>query len=221
MIIGSILLLIAIAEFGLGIWFITKYPKNQTTLWYGLFALGVSFYVGSNAFGFLEIGDMNYAEKVGWSGAAIITASFLAFSYSFPLPRKKNPELIPLVLWPIIVFVPTFLFTTLLIGFSSNELYNYETGYQTVDGPYFWVFLIFFGVYWLWSLKNLISNYLNSDGIHRWQLRMLLTGVSLSLLVSVVFDIILPLIARTNFGYVGSLFSAIWLGFTASIILKK
>lgn len=219
--IGWILIIIAVAEFFLGFWFLTKYQKNQATFWYGLFSMGAAVYVMSNGFGFLGLGDPNYTEKVGWSAGAFLTACFLGFSYSFPLPRKTMSELLPLVIWPIIVFVPAILFTTLIIGFSDNQLFNYKTGYMTASGPYFWTFMLFFGAYWTWSIRNLIINYVKSDGIHRWQMGNILFGVATSLVVSITFDIIFPLVVLTKFGYIGSLATSVWLGFTSYIIVKK
>src|SRR5262245_50225354 len=107
---GSFLLLIAVAELCLGIWFLTQYQKNQATSWYGLFAIATAIYVASNGLGYL-INNFYIAERFGWVGG-IMTATFiLPFSFSFPLPQKPIQQLLPLVLWPLAVFIPGFLLT--------------------------------------------------------------------------------------------------------------
>lgn len=218
MTIGILLLAIALAEFALGLWFIFAYRRQQSTFWYGLFAIGAASYVGSNGLGFL-LDNFYIAERLGWAGGALLTSFFLPFSFSFPIPRRSAREMIPWVVWPIIIFVFGTIFTDLFI--KDQGIISYRAGYQTSVGPLFWFYLLFFGVYWTWSIANLISRRLESDGIHRWQLNMLLLGVLASLTFSVAFDIVLPLVAVSNFGYVGSLFSTVWLGFTSYILVKK
>lgn len=220
MIIGFILLLIAIAEVALGVWFLTKYQRNQATMWYGLFAIGAAIYVASNGYGFLFNsiqGDLT--ERFGWLGGGILTAFFLAFSFTFPLPKKKLSELLPLVIWPLAVFIPGFLWTDVFL--HRQPLIHYGTGYQTAPGPFFWFFVVYFAVYWMWAITNLVIRLRVSDGLHRWMIRMVLFGILASLAVSSVFDITLPLVTTSRFGYVGSLFTSVWLGFTSYIILRK
>ncbi|MBI2984615.1 MAG: hypothetical protein HYY50_03250 [Candidatus Kerfeldbacteria bacterium] len=218
MIIGIILLLIALAEFILGLYLIFSYQRSQATMWYGLFALGISFYVASNGLGYMQ-NNFYIAERMGWLGGLMTAIFILPFSWTFPLPRKKVNEILPYVIWPLAVFVPGIFWTSIFL--SGNGVIDYIKGYQTSPGPYFWFMLIFFFAYWIWALANLVYRFTKSDGQHRWMLKMILVGIGLSLLVSVVFDIIYPLVAISKIGYVGSLFSAIWLGFTSYIILKK
>jgi hypothetical protein len=220
MTIGIILSLIALAELYLGIWFLAKYRKNQATMWFGLFCLGAAIYVGSNGLGFLEIFvTPDTAERLGWAGGAIATAMFLPFSFSFPLPYKTNRELVSLAVWPVALFVPGFLWTNVLL--ENQRKIVFGEGVQTDPGPLFWFFLVFFAIYWGWALVNMILHMRRSDGIHRWQLRMMLFGIGISLLVSVGVDIVWPLITVSRLGYIGSLFNSAWLGFTAYILLKK
>lgn len=220
MIIGYTLLVIALIEFILGLLFIFKYQKSQTTIWYGLFCIGVSVYVASNGSGYIfGASGGGFNEHAGWAGGIIATIMFLPFSYSFPITRKKISELLSLVMWPFVIFLPASLFTDLLI--SNKGIYKFGESYETSVGIYFWVMILFFGVYWFWSFINLIASHQTSDGIHRWQLKYLILGTLLSFAVTVSFDIIIPLVTSSRFGYVGSLFTSVWLGFTSYILLKK
>lgn len=218
MVIGYILLVIALVEFILGLWFIFRYQKSQATIWFGLFCIGSSIYVGGNGIGFV-IDNVSFAERIGWAGGALATTFFLPFSYTFPIARRTVRELLPWVLWPTIFFCFGSLFTDLIV--EDIGLISYRVGYRTADGPYFWTFLVFFAVYWIWALWNLAFTIRKSDGYHRWQAKMVITGIIASLIVSTIFDITLPLITVSHFGYVGSFFTSIWLGFTSYILLKR
>lgn len=218
MIIGSILLIISVAEFALGVWFLTKYQRSQATMWYGLFAIGTSLYVASNGLGYL-VNNFYIAERFGWIGGMMTAVFILPFSFSYPLPKRPVSELLPYVVWPLAVFIPGLFWADIFI--TDKGVINYRQGYQTQVGTYFWFMLAFFAVYWIWALVNLFQTMKKSDGQHRWQLRMILIGLIVSLIVSVSFDVILPLVTKSRLGYIGSMFSAVWLGFTSYIIMKK
>lgn len=220
MIIGSILLLIAILELLMGLRFLFGYQRSLSTQFYGLFSLSIALYVGANAFGYLGVTISGQtAEHLAWAGGALGTIFYLPFTYSFPVPRRTFQELFPWILWPLAVFVPGILFSDYFI--QQQGIVRFGYGYVTETGPLFWFFLLFFGLYWIWSIRNLIVRLRQSDGIHRWQLRLILIGLLTSLLVTVVFDVVMPLTSATRFGYVGSLFTSVWLGFTGYIILKR
>ncbi len=218
MLIGYTLILIALAELALGLYLITKYQNSQAKIWYGLFCMAVAIYVGANGLGYLR-DNFYIAERVGWAGALLTSIFILPFSFSFPLPRKKFGELWPLVVWPILIFIPAVLTTDLLL--NNQGSINYTQGYQTLQGPYFYAMVSLFGVYWLWALINMFWRRSHSDGVHRRQLNLILLSIVFSLAVSTVTDIILPIVTKSALGYVGSLFSSVWLGFTAYIILRK
>lgn len=218
MLIGYTLILIALAELSLGLFLIFRYQRSPAQMWYGFFCLAISLYVMANGLGYLR-DNFYIAERIGWMGAILTSIFILPFSFSFPLPRKRLSELLLLVVWPIVIFVPAILATDILL--NDSGIINYREGYQTSQGPYFFALVGLFGVYWLWALINLFWRRSRVDGVHRQQLNMILLGISASLAVSVTTDIIIPLVSKSTIGYVGSLFSAVWLGFTAYIVLRK
>lgn len=218
--IGWLLLVIALAELCLGLFFLFRYQKNQATFWYGLFAISAALYVGSNGLGYADAlisGQM--AEQLAWIGGMNTAFFFLAFSYSFPLPVKNNKEVLPWVVWPAGLFTLGILFTDVFIGRQVIPLFG--EGYTTDAGPLFWFMVTTFGLYWVWSVTNFIRRARVSDGVFRRNIQLILAGIFCSLAVSSVFDIYMPLTNVTRFGYVGSLFTSVWLGFTSYIILKK
>lgn len=218
MLIGLILIALALVELWLGLYFIFRYEKRQSTIWYGLFFIGASVYVGANGWGFIY--DQFYiAERFGWFGGALATSLFLPFSYSFPIPQRTYRELLPWVIWPVVIFGLGSLFTDLFV--KEQGIISYREGYQTAAGKFFWLYILFFATYWVWAITNLAKSFLRSDGIHRWILKMTLVGILTSLLVSIIFDIALPLITKSRFGYLGSLFTSVWVLFTGYILVAK
>lgn len=220
MIIGIILLVIALAELGLGLKFLFSSQRNQTTIFYGLFAIGSAVYVSSNGFGYLGWPfNPQLAESFGWAGGALATIFFLPFSFSFPIPRRTFRELWVLVVWPLLIFIPGFIFTDLLV--RHRGVIAFGQGYKTDTGPYMWVFLLFIAVYWLWSICNFVLSYRKTDGIHRSQMRIILFGTLVSVTGTLIMDVYEPLRHVSHYGYVGSLLTAFWLGSSAYILLKK
>lgn len=218
MTIGIILLVIALAEFALGLYFIFRYVRSPATIWYGLFCISAAIYVGANGLGY-ALDSFYIGERFGWAGGILTGAFFLPFSFTYPIPERQARDLLPLVLWPAAVFILPLLLTNLFI--ADRGIVYYRGGYQTTPGDYFWFMILMFVVYWAWSILNLVRHHRRSDGIHRWQLRMILIGIITSLAVAIVFDIIYPFVTTSRVGYVGSLFTSIWLGFTSYILVKK
>lgn len=218
--IGYFLTLLGLAQLILGFWFILGYRGNQTSLWYGFFMIGVALYVSANGIGYLDwMLSQETAEHLAWAGGAITATFILPFSFSFPYPKKRVRELLPLIVWPILIFVPGILWKSIFI--IQQAQINFKNGYLTQTGAYFPFFLIFFVTYWLWAFVNFTLSLRTSDGVHRRYLSIFLIGTIVSIVISGYFDIYLPLTKTTHFGYVGSLCSVVWFGFTSYILVKK
>lgn len=218
MVIGYVLLAIALAEFVLGLFFLTRYKNQQSTFWFGLFCFGSAIYVGSNGMGFISH-MFNISEKMSWLGGMFATAMFLPFSKSFPFPQKNFRELVPWAVWPVAVFSAGLIFSDAFI--IGRGITPFTPGYLTQPGQLFWFMVVILVLYWTWSLGNLIRTFQKSDGTFKKNLRLILFGILVSLLFSIFFDIVLPLVTVNTFGYVGSVMTSVWLGFTSYILLKK
>lgn len=218
MIMGLSLIVVSLIELWLGCWFFYRYQKNQAIIWYGLFTLAVALYVGANGLG--SITDNYFIhEKISWVGGILTAIFFLPFSFSFPIQQKKGSELVSLVFWPAIIFTAGIVFSNSFINEPPQP--NLVEGYQTSPGELFWLLITSFFGLWIWSLSNLVRSYKRVDGIKKSQTRILTIGVSLSLLVSIIFDIFYPLFTVSQVGFVGSLFTSIWLFTTSYIIIRK
>lgn len=219
MVIGYILLAISLIELILGLRFIFGYEKSQSTIWYGLFFIGAAIYVGANGSNYIFGNALFQGERWTWFGGVCATAFFLPFSFSYPIARKSVQELLPLVIWPMAVFLPSLIVTDVFI--KNPTLFIQTVGYQTEAGVLFWFMIAFIMVYWLWAIVNLVRQMQRSDGMHRRNILLILFGIIISLAVLTFSDIIYPLFAVSRIGYVGSLFTSVWLGCTSYILLKK
>jgi len=215
--IGYVLLAIALAELFLGLRFLFTYHKQQSVIWYGLFCIGVAIYVGANGIGFLTE-SAYYGERLSWVGGMMATTFFLPFTFVFPLPRRQVSETIGWVVWPLLVFIPGLLLTNAFV--NERGITRFGQSYQTSTGELFWLMIGAFLCYWVWSLRNLIASFRASDGIHRRNLRLILTGIIVSIIFAIIFDILIPLVTKSSVGYVGSLMTSAWLGVTTYIIRK-
>jgi hypothetical protein len=220
MIIGFILLAIAVVQVIIGLNLIFKYQRSASPIFYAFFSFAVALYAGANGLGFTGLFQNDgIFETLAWTGGMLTAVFILPFSYAFPQKRKTNSELLALSIWPFIIIVGGLLFSDLFI--IPQKIANYGTGYTTLAGSYFWFMILIFAVYWIWAVRNLWLSFRTSGGFNRWMLRVLLIGLVVSVLTSTVFDIIFPLTMPTRFGYIGSLLSAIWVGATGYIMVRK
>lgn len=218
MTIGIILTTLALFELCLALWFLSKYQRSTTIVSYALFALGSAIYVGMNGVGYIS-GSYYFGEKLGWLGGVIATTFFLTFSMSYPHPRKAWREMLPWILWPLVIFGLGIIATNLFIG--TNTITHFGDGYMTSVGTYFSLLIVYVAFYWTWSITNLVRSYRHTADAQHRMIRYILIGTLVSLTGTITFDIIIPLITVSNLGYVGSLFNAAWLGMTSNILVRK
>ncbi len=216
--IGYILVVLAVLEVYLGFYLLTRYQRSQTTTYYALFALGSALYVGMNGLGYLT-GSYFIGEKLSWFGGIIATIFFLPFSLSYPFPRKSFKDVLPWILWPLLIFGLGEPLTELFI--ENGYGLHYQTGYKTNDGEFFYFLIAFIFAFWAWSIVNLVRTYKIFGGTQRRLLKFVLIGTGISLAASIGFDILLPLFVVSKLGYIGSLFNAAWVAATAYILLRK
>lgn len=211
---------IFLAELVLGVFLLVKYRRGAVNSWYTLFVFAVTAWVGTNIFlNGLQFGEQSLIlEKVTWFIGVFITSFFLMFSFYFPFSKKKLSKS---YLW--LVIVPAIFFTVIIF---SNDLFIKEvieshSTYTLVTGPLYFTFPVFFIFYWMWSVINLVTKFRIADGLHKWQLKYLLMGILIPLPIVLVTDILLPTVTDSALGWVGSVSSIIWLGFSAYIIYGR
>lgn len=220
MAIGFILLALALVEVTVGLIMLLRYERSHATTFYGCMALAVAMYVGANGFGFIDrIVSPSIAESFAWLGGILLSTFFLAFSFTFPITKRTAREILPWVIWPLLVFIPSILFTDLVI--VHHPIQAFGINYSAKPGPLMWLWVITFGWYLAWGILNLTLSYRLSSGYYRWFIRILLVGVVISLVAGIFFDIYQPLTNQARVPYIGSLCSSVWVIMTGYLMLKK
>ncbi len=216
---GYLLATIAIGELIFGLYFILKSNYRQSAWWLGLFMISTSIYVAGNAFGYLNFWTSDLNEQIAWSGGILATASFLPFSFSYPYQKHAFSEMLILILWPAVIFIPGIFFSNSFLRLNADV--SFGAGYRTASGELFFLVLIFFASYWFIGIYELARLLLKSDGSIRMNTKIMLAGILTSLAIVSFFDIYLPLKTVTSLGFLGSLATSIWLGATTYIITSK
>lgn len=220
MIIGLILLGLAIIQVVIGLIMFFRYQRSLATTFYGCMALGVAIYVGANGFGFLDkIISPSTAEAFTWLGGILLSTFFLAFSFTFPIAKRTLREIMPLVVWPLLVFIPSILFTDTVI--VHRPIHSFGNDYVVRAGPLMWLWVITFAWYWIWGIANLVQTYRSSSGYYHWFIKIFLVGIIVSLLLGSFFDILQPLTNQARIPYIGAMCSSVWVIVTGYLMLKK
>lgn len=216
---GYIMIPIAILDFLLGIYFLTKYQRSTSIIWYSIVAFGMVGYVLSNAVTYLWPEAPVFYHLSQWYSGVVVSAAFLLFVINFPFRFREKGQFEDLLFWfPVILFLYLiYLSSDFIVGLDPSRLpWKQNYGSAAIAFP------VFFVIYWIVILRQLVQKLKNSDGIHRWQLKTFLYGaVLIPLLSSTVFDVFLPLNNIVGYGWIGPEFSVIWLGATGYIMVKK
>lgn len=216
-IIGSILLLVALAEFGLLIFFL-RYVRTITILSYLGFIAGIALWVGANGISFLQIeGDITSIQKFAYLGGTLLISSFLVFAHSFPYPVHKSIN--TLKYFPVIAVM---VFGYMLFGsnyFFSTEHY-FLKGYDMIvtrsSGLSVWT--VFFLVVWALAVYELLCRYRQPQTTQKLRIYYLLIGIAITSVIGITSDVIMPYFAIPNYAWVGPLFSVVWVWFTVKAV---
>ncbi|MFH1366549.1 MAG: histidine kinase N-terminal 7TM domain-containing protein [Patescibacteria group bacterium] len=218
---GYILIVIGLIEVFLGLWFLFRYKRSAINNWYVVFVSSVAFWVLANAGIYFYTNNLDQAQfynQLTWLGGVFVAFAFLFFSFYFPItlkPVKRYSYL--LIIIPLILFVYLIFFSDLFVTGMAFEGNNQKF----FTGSLFFLFPVYFFFYWIWGIINLLLKLKTTDGIHVQQLKLLLTGVIISSVFIVIFDLIYPLIGKAVISGLGPELTLVWLGFTSYIILKK
>jgi len=194
--------------------------KSAISISFGLFILSVGFWAlalglfraaGSDSLAF-------FASRSTYVSAAFIASTFVYFSlvYPFKTRRIKVLDVMAIILPGIISFFLIYFSDLLIEGYVIRGW-----GRDAIIGPAYHYYGIFFLLYWLWGFINLIKRYKTTDGIHRYQMRLVLWGITISFALGSFFALILPWLNNYRYTHFGPESSVIFLAFTAYIIWKK
>lgn len=219
---GIILLIIALLELALGFNIYSRDRNNSVNKSFLALTLGVIIWVAVNAFlALTKETDLVLWYRLAYFAGVIIASSFLYFAWVFPYRlfftdwRRKI-----IVIAPIILFIPLFFLTDLMIlSVTKNEQV------PVVDyGSWFSLYVAYFVAFFAWAFLSLVKKYRRSDGMHRWQLKYVIISALIPVVVNLFTDIFLPWFGYSRqpwMVYIGAELSVVWLGLTAYVAFKK
>lgn len=156
---------------------------------------------------------LNIADQINWAipahfFAGIVAISFYLFSLKFPRETSLKARKFLIRSLPILFFVAlsavTF-FTDLIVGEVNYETHSY------VIGDYYLVYSLMLALYFNAGLVILFQQFRDAQSVvEKQQIRFVLIGALLVVVISMIVDIILPYL--DNFAY-------IWVGPFSTILL--
>ncbi|MDP2685514.1 MAG: histidine kinase N-terminal 7TM domain-containing protein [bacterium] len=158
-----------------------------------------------------------YFSKLYYVAAMLISPAFLYFSFSFPFPSfpikllKVIYLFLPAVLTSTIILVPKILISNVIID-NPNQV-------ELLWGYY--LYSIVFLLYVLLALLVMVRKYIRSDGVSKFQLKLLIIGAAIGFSNGMLFDLVLPFFGNYILIWIGPLSSFILMIFIYYLISKK
>ncbi|MFA6512441.1 MAG: histidine kinase N-terminal 7TM domain-containing protein [Patescibacteria group bacterium] len=219
--ITALLFLVGIADVVIGVYIGIQKPVTTIRKSYTWVVFGTAGWVLANAVFRLMSTDaaVEIAERLTFLFGTVATSAFLYFSFVFPYTKRplKQWMFLYVVLSAVVIcifalFTEFFLVRSVSVG-SHESISTY--------GQFYAVFFIWFIGTWIWSIANLLLKYKDADAFSRWQIRMMLFAVPLTIILAILFDLIAPYLQIAGTGWFASVSSVIWLGFTVYIVMKR
>ncbi|MFH0952585.1 MAG: histidine kinase N-terminal 7TM domain-containing protein [Patescibacteria group bacterium] len=218
---GYFLIAIGLVEVFLGFWLVYRYQRTAVNSWYIAFVFSVGLWVLANAGIYFYVDALETAQlfnELTWLAGVLIAFTFLFFSFYFPISLKPVRRYYYLLIFvPLVLFIYLIFFSKLFITGMIFEGNNQKF----FTGSLFFLFPVYFLVYLIWGIINLGRKLKRTDGVHVRQLKLFLTGILISSVFIIVFDMIYPLFGKAVPLGLGPEFSIVWLGYTTYIILKR
>jgi len=220
--------IIVLLSFFLGSLVFLKNRLKKINLFFLLFAISTGGYIATafsseffpltNPFLAILLTKFTYVIVLWW----IVFLFF--FSFFFPLEltlemEKKNINLISRIVYPTASFLSlAILFTNLFI----KNIKIKPWGFDVVYGELYIIFLVFVFLLFIFAAINFIKNYKKSDKLSKTQVKYFLLGLGLYFIISIIFNVVLPVFWGIEQYYRFGNYSAIFfLGFTAYAIVAK
>ena len=150
--------------------------------------------------------------------AILIPITFLYFAYFFPLGKKPFSTL-----KMVLISLPALILIALTI-FSDTIIYNayHRIGQENVIifGSLYFLYIIYIIVYFGWSSIVLTKKYKSYTGLIRSQIFYILLGVSISSIIGMITNLILPTFAYFSVNWLGQVATVIWVSFTIYPIVR-
>ncbi|MDO8513725.1 MAG: ATP-binding protein [bacterium] len=218
-------LIICITCIFLGLVVYLKDPKdiaNKYFIGFALFSCLIvssayvsEFFVNTNEWVTLLLSRITFGSVVGMC----ITLYFFSLVYPFHIKLSRYVNLLNL----FILICATILFiVTVFTSFFATGIKHTQWGFDVItSNAYFQIFLPFSLILLLTSLIIFVRNYFNTYGIKKLQLKYLLLGFGIFVLLEVLFNTTIPIILDNQSLYrIGNYSIIFFVGFIAYGIIK-
>jgi len=159
-------------------------------------------------------------EAISWARLTIVGPSFipvLFFLFSKVFPRRKTISILQGVLYLLIPFI----FLVFLQTDYNIKAVAIESWGVTVEGGVMYYFLfIYYFIFFGLALRNLYRSYNKEDGKLKSQIKYILIGVSVTLAISLITNIVLVIYRDNGASLLGPPSSIFFLATTGYAILK-
>jgi len=213
------LLIMTVFLFAIGLLVFFKNRKNVVNIFYGLFVIFMAIWsLGLAMFYFNpEISVMHFWANFLYVAGGLIAVFFFYFSLIFPSSSSPISNVKKLLIFlPNIVLFIMFFFTNLIL----KDVFIEDGTRGFIYGPFHFLFDLQFIVFFLWGFLNLIKKYKQEADIAKAQLKYIILGTSLGLIIAGTTNVILPWFNNFEYLWIGPVAALIWIGFNAYAILK-
>ncbi len=214
----------AIFNLCIGVYILSKNPKNKINRYFFLFVLSIVVFNISEFFirQSITVETALFWGRIGYN--IIILGPCFALSFSLFFPRKNIPKRYNLVYKYLIssVYIMGLIIYFLFINLTSvNDIQYSEWGYRLPINPSTFFVAIWFIIVGGASIGNLAYKYFQRDvnQIEKKQIKLILTGGILMIIIALGTNILPPLF-NINIFPMTSLFTSIFVLFVGYAIIK-
>jgi signal transduction histidine kinase len=213
---NSILAFVFLLNGGLGALVYLKDPRRRINISFSIFSWASAGWVLSILMIFLldEPFWKLFSLRMGFAWVTVITAAFFYFSTVFPGERRYigTIEIILLLVVSSIFLVLSFTDSVIRSADWDAMVIRYGVGHKLYS--VYFITLMFGGLFFL------IKSFRNSIGLERIQIKYCFLGISLTLIPSVVVNLILPSLGTSRFGRLGPTSTIIMVSFITYSIIR-
>jgi signal transduction histidine kinase len=214
-----VLLIMSVLFAILGILIYTKGWKNISNRIYGLFVVNMVLWSFCLAMLYVssDVSKALFWSRLIYLAGGLIPAFFLYFSFVFPeskisiSPIKQCLIFVPNIILFVIYFFSDFFLAGVVVQ-ENMRGFIYGHGHFLFD--------LHFAIFFLWAFLRFIKKYKNSTGIIREQLKYIIGGTIIGVILASITNVILPWFGYFNLLWLGPLLTATWLISIAYAIIR-
>ena len=209
---------LALVQIVLGLYLLFNNPKNEINLYFAGVCCSLAFWTVSvlmlRQAG--QIADIVFWGKFIFFGPILTVYLFLCFSFVFP-----ERTVAKMAFRQAILFVPTGILLVLLAGPWILQAAEITTlGPSPIYGLAYPVFAFYLLFYFSWGIFNLIRKHRWVKGVEKIQIRYLFLGLFLTFILSIITNMIMPVMGEARFINYGPISTLFFLFFTAYAIAR-